>query len=81
MPKQAHMADLQGAAAAVNLIDELAGKEPTQIAPAELVCIVDSFDGGTLVYRTEKRKLLLRARLLHHAKLWFERRYIGALRG
>ncbi len=81
MPKQAHMADLQGAAAAVNLIDELAGKEPTQTAPAELVCIVDSYDGGTLVYRTETRSLLLRSRLFHPAKRWFERRYIAALRG
>ena len=81
MPKQAHMADLQGAAAAANLLDELAGKAPTQIAPAELVCIVDSLDGGTLVYRTETRSLLLRSRLFHPAKRWFERRYIAALRG
>ena len=81
MPKQAHMADLQGTAAAVNLLDELAGKTPEQTAPAELICIVDSLDGGTLVYRTEKRSLLLRARLLHPAKRWFERRYIAALRG
>jgi sulfide:quinone oxidoreductase len=81
MPKQAHMADLQGVAAAVNLLDELAGKAPTQTAPAELICIVDSLDAGTLVYRNEQRSLLLRARLLHQAKRWFERRYISALRG
>ncbi len=80
MPKQAHMADLQGAAAAGNLLDELAGRTPAKTAPAELVCIVDTLDGGTLVYRTEKRNLMLRAGLLHTAKRWFERRYIAALR-
>lgn len=80
MPKQAHMADLQGRVAAANLLEELAGRTPTGEAPAELVCIVDSLDGGTLVYRTERRTMLWRGRLLHTAKRWFERRYIAALR-
>ena len=57
MPKQAHMADLQAAAAAENLLGELAGRAPPQTFKVELMCIVDSLDAGMLVRRTESARL------------------------
>lgn len=70
MPKQAHMADLQAKAAAVNLLDELAGKNPRQTYKVELMCIVDSLDKGMLVVRTSKRNISLGALRMAH---WFKR--------
>jgi sulfide:quinone oxidoreductase len=81
MPKQAHMADLQAAAAAQNLIDGLAGRPQTAGFKAELACIIDALGTGTLVWRTEQRNLLLPPmRLMHWAKRGFERRYLGRYR-
>ncbi len=80
MPKQAHMADRQGKVAAVNLLDALLGRTPTRVARPELMCIIDSLDSGTLVYRSERHGLVLRSAMLHWAKGWFERRYAAALR-
>ena len=81
MPKQAHMADLQAAAAAQNLIDGLAGRPQTTGFKAELACIIDALGTGTLVWRTEERNLLLPPlRLMHWAKRGFERRYLGRYR-
>lgn len=81
MPKQAHMADLQAAAAAQNLIDGLAGRPQTTGFKAELACIIDALGTGTLVWRTEQRNLLLPPmRLMHWAKRGFERRYLGRYR-
>ncbi len=81
MPKQAHMADLQAAAAAQNLIDGLAGRPQTAGFKAELACIIDALGTGTLVWRTEERNLLLPPlRLMHWAKRGFERRYLGRYR-
>ena len=77
MPKQAHMADLQAAAAAQNLIDGLAGRPQTTGFKVELACIIDALGTGTLVWRTEQRNLLLPPlRLMHWAKRGFERRYL-----
>ncbi|MBW7833412.1 MAG: FAD-dependent oxidoreductase [Simplicispira suum] len=81
MPKQAHMADLQAAAAAQNLIDGLAGRLQTTGFKAELACIIDALGTGTLVWRTEERNVLLPPmRLMHWAKRGFEGRYLAKYR-
>ena len=81
MPKQAHMADLQAAAAPQNLIDGLAGRPQTTGFKVELACIIDALGTGTLVWRTEQRNLLLPPlRLMHWAKRGFERRYLAQYR-
>ncbi len=77
LPKQAHMADLQAAAAAKNILAEFAGQEATHIFKAELICIVDSQNSGMLVARTEKYNIVLpRMRLFHWAKRFFEWWYL-----
>ncbi len=80
LPKQAHMADLQAAAAVANLIDEFAAKAPSHTFRAELICIVDSRNTGMLVARTEKRNIVLPASpVFHWAKrafeVWYLRQY------
>ena len=81
MPKQAHMADLQAEAAAVNLLDELAGREPEKTFKSELVCIIDSYDTGMMVYRTEKRNIVTPAFSgFHWAKRLFEWHYLREYR-
>lgn len=81
MPKQAHMADLQGEAAARNLMAELAGRQPTKRFKVELACILDSLDSGTLVMRTENRSLMIPPNpLLHVAKRFFEWYYVRQYR-
>jgi sulfide:quinone oxidoreductase len=81
MPKQAHMADLQAAAAAQNLLDELAGKQPRAGFRVEVACIVDSLSHGTLVWRSERHNVLVRSsRLLHWAKRAFEWKYLRQYR-
>lgn len=81
MPKQAHMADLQAAAAAQNLLAGLAGREQTATFKVELACIIDSTASGTLVWRTPERNLILPPmRLMHWAKRWFEGFYLRQFR-
>ncbi|MDQ2069066.1 NAD(P)/FAD-dependent oxidoreductase [Natronospira bacteriovora] len=81
MPKQAHMADLQAAAAAKNMHAELNGREPEATFKAELMCIVDSMDKGMLVARSEKRNWVLpRSRLWHWSKSLFEKKYLRQYR-
>ena len=81
LPKQAHMADLQARAAAENLLGALAGQPPAARFKPELVCIVDTLDRGILVYRDEKRALILPpCRLLHWAKRFFEWLYLRPYR-
>ena len=81
MPKQAHMADLQAEAAAANLVSELNGGQPYETFDVELVCIVDSFNAGMLVARTEKRNVVLPPlRALHWAKRAFEKLYLKKYR-
>ncbi len=80
MPKQAHMADLQAEAAAINLRDEMEGRTPRKRFRVELVCIVDSMTHGSLVARTEKWNIVLpQMRLFHWMKRlfewWFLRRF------
>ncbi|MDR3368523.1 FAD-dependent oxidoreductase [Rhodoferax sp.] len=81
MPKQAHMADLQAAAAAKNLLAELSGQTPSATFKVELVCIIDAIDHATLVFRNEKRRIILpSSRLFHWAKRWFENVYLNKYR-
>lgn len=81
LPKQAHIADLQAKAAAENLLLALAGKPPVAHFKPELICIVDTLDRGILVYRDEKRALILPpCRLLHWAKRFFEWQYLRPYR-
>lgn len=81
LPKQAHIADLQAKAAAENLLLALAGKPPVARFKAELICIVDTLDRGILVYRDEKRTLVLPpCRLFHWAKRFFEWQYLRPYR-
>lgn len=81
LPKQAHIADLQAKAAANNLLLALAGKPPVARFKAELICIVDTLDRGILVYRDEKRALILPpCRLFHWAKRFFEWMYLRPYR-
>jgi sulfide:quinone oxidoreductase len=81
MPKQAHMADLQAAAAAANLLDELNGMTPAHTFKVELICIVDSLDAGMLVRRTLDSNIALPALvLMHKAKAFFESWYLRKYR-
>jgi len=81
MPKQAHMADLQAGAAALNLLAELRGQPVTKTFKVELVCIVDANDRGMLVARTERYSLVLPSlRLFHWLKRAFEWWYLRQYR-
>ncbi len=81
MPKQAHMADLQARAATANLMAELAGGTPTETFRIELICVIDTLDKGTMVYRDPKRTLLIpMSHLGHWSKRVFEGRYLRAFR-
>ncbi|KAF1711371.1 pyridine nucleotide-disulfide oxidoreductase [Pseudoxanthomonas kalamensis DSM 18571] len=81
MAKQAHQADLQAAAVARNIAAELRGQPARHGFKTELVCIVDSLDSGMLVFRNDKRNLVLpRLRLFHWLKRKFEDRYLKAYR-
>lgn len=81
LPKQAHIADLQAKAAAENLLRALDGQPPVARFKVELICIVDALDRGILVYRDEKRALMLPpCRLMHWAKRFFEWQYLRPYR-
>jgi sulfide:quinone oxidoreductase len=81
LPKQAHIADLQARAAAENLLRALDGQPPVARFKVELICIVDTLDRGILVYRDEKRALILPpCRLMHWAKRFFEWQYLRPYR-
>ena len=80
MPKQAHMADLQAKAAVNNIKLNLAGDPAAEKFKVELICIVDTLDKGILVYRSEKRSIVLPAMTpLHWAKSLFEKLYLRTL--
>jgi sulfide:quinone oxidoreductase len=81
MPKQAHMADLQAAAAAENVLAGLRGQTPTATFKVELICIIDAIDHGTMVFRSPERQIILpSSRLFHWAKRYFEGRYLKQYR-
>ncbi|MEJ5211754.1 MAG: hypothetical protein WHV61_10035 [Burkholderiales bacterium] len=75
------MADLQAKTAVENLLAALDGRPPAARFKAELICIVDTLDRGILVYRDEKRALLMPpCRLFHWAKRFFEWLYLRPYR-
>jgi sulfide:quinone oxidoreductase len=81
MPKQAHMADLQAAAAAENVLTGLRGQAPSATFKVELICIIDALDHGTLVFRNAQRQIILPStRLFHWAKRYFEGAYLKKYR-
>ena len=81
MPKQAHMADLQAAAAAENVLAGLRGQTPTATFKVELICIIDAIDQGTLVFRNPERQIILpSSRVFHWAKRYFEGVYLRKYR-
>jgi len=81
LPKQAHMADLQAAAAAENLIAELNGREATATFRTELLCVIDDLDSGMLVARTPKHNVILPPmRAMHWSKGFFEKWYLRKYR-
>ncbi|MGI9215787.1 MAG: NAD(P)/FAD-dependent oxidoreductase [Hydrogenophaga sp.] len=81
MPKQAHMADLQAAAAADNLLAGLSGRAQQATFKVELICIIDAIDHGTLVFRNTQRQIILPStRLFHWAKRFFEGAYLRKYR-
>jgi sulfide:quinone oxidoreductase len=81
MPKQAHMADLQGETAAENLLTELEGGTPEKTFKVELLCVVDSLDAGMMVRRTLDSEMALPPMgLMHSAKTFFESWYLRKYR-
>lgn len=81
MPKQAHMADLQAAAAAKNLLKELRGEPATETFKVELLCIVDSQTSGMLVARSQKHNIVMPNMVIFHwLKRFFEWWYLRQYR-
>jgi len=80
-PKQAHMADLQAKAAAPNLLLELNDDQPEHRFHWELICIIDTVDKGVMVFRNEKRMIVLPpSPLFHWSKRLFEWSYLREYR-
>ena len=81
MPKQAHMADLQAAAAAANLLAGLNGEQPSETFKVELMCIVDSVNSGMFVSRSQKGSRVLPPTIIGHwLKRFFEWWYLRQYR-
>ncbi len=81
LAKQAHQADLQAVAVAANIAATLAGKPAVTKFKPELICIIDTLDKGTVIYRSLKRDLILPSSILFHwLKRYFERHYLKAYR-
>jgi sulfide:quinone oxidoreductase len=75
------MADMQATAAVANLLAEFAGKPASETFKAELLCIIDSYNKGMLVTRTEQRNFILPSmRTLHWLKRYFEWMYLRKYR-
>jgi len=74
-PKQAHMADLQAEAAASNAIDYLNHKPASFTFKTELICIVDSLNNASMVYRG-KKSFMIKFPVFHWLKLLFEKWYL-----
>jgi sulfide:quinone oxidoreductase len=80
MPKQAHISDLQAVAAAKNLLDVRQGQPATHTYKVELICIVDSLNSGTLIYRDLTHGRMFKSFTLHWAKRFFEWWYLRRYR-
>ncbi|CAK0747527.1 Sulfide-quinone reductase [Gammaproteobacteria bacterium] len=71
VPKQGHMADLHAQALARNLMGDLRGERTTHTFRQEFICIVDTLDGGILVFRDSAHNRVFRSKALHWAKRLF----------
>lgn len=81
LPKQGHIADLQAEVAAINLLKEQQQQPIAQTFKAELICIVDTCNGGIMVYRNPKRAFLTpKSIFFHWAKRFFEWYYLRKYR-
>lgn len=81
LPKQAHMADLQAAAAVANLVDAFQGKAASHTYKAELMCIVDTRTSAMFVARSGTRNIVLPSFIgFHWAKRLFEWLYLRRYR-
>ena len=81
LPKQAHMADLQAAAAVANLMDAFHGLAASHTFRAELMCIVDTRSSAMFVARSGKRNIVLPSFIgFHWAKRVFEWLYLRRYR-
>ncbi|MGB5562275.1 MAG: FAD/NAD(P)-binding oxidoreductase [Sedimenticolaceae bacterium] len=81
LPKQAHMADLQAAAAVANLMDEFQGRAASHTFKAELMCIVDTRSSGMFIARTPSRNIVMPSFIgFHWAKRLFEWMYLRRYR-
>lgn len=80
-PKLAHMAQLQANVAAANLHAVLCGEAPMQRLHHELVCAIDTLDGGIPVFRNDAHAFSLPPVVpVHWAKRAVERRFLSGLR-
>ena len=81
LAKQAHQADLQAEAVAANIADLAEGRTATHRFKPELICIIDTLEKGTVVYRSEKRSFVTpSSKLFHWLKRAFEHHYLRAYR-
>ncbi|OEJ65954.1 NAD(P)/FAD-dependent oxidoreductase [Magnetovibrio blakemorei] len=81
MPKQAHMADLQAKTAVQNLLAEMNGQPADKTFRVELICIVDTLNSGTMVYRDLNKSSLYPMFIFGHwLKRMFEHHYLKAFR-
>ncbi len=75
--KQAHAADIQGATAAANLIDERKGDVPDHTVRHEIICILDSLDKGVFVFRNDRMQIATPPLTIGHwAKVALEKVYL-----
>ena len=77
-PKQAHMADLQAEAAAKNVLETLQLKKVRHTFKTELICIVDTLNNASMVYRGPKRGFMMKMPPLHWVKILYEKMYLKA---
>ena len=80
LPKQGHSADLQAKTAVRNALRYLKGQGAEEEFRKELICIVDSLDGGNLVYRSPSLARVVPGAWWHLAKRAFEWRYLAPYR-
>jgi len=76
-PKQAHMADLQAEAAAKNVLEVLHLKKPRHKFKTELICIVDTLNSASMVFRSPRHSFMMKMPVLHWAKILFEKYYLS----
>lgn len=79
-PKQAHMADLQAETAAKNILEQLQLKKARHTFKTELICIVDTLNNASVVYRDQKRGFMMKMPPLHWLKVMYEKKYLKAYR-